>query len=160
MSRSGASFSPNRVHRYHLWRRFDYGVGRVAFVGLNPSTADERENDPTVRRCIGFAQAWGFAYLDMLNIFALRSTNPRALRDAVDPVGPDNDAWLWRIANEVDLVVAAWGVHGKLNARGFRVRGLFEVGGDVQLHHLGLTKDGHPRHPLHLPADTRPEPWR
>jgi hypothetical protein len=86
--RSGADFSPCRTWRYKLSRRWSLTGPMIAFVGLNPSTADEIDDDPTVRRCIGFARRWGFSGMYMLNVFAYRSTNPRELRTATDPVGP------------------------------------------------------------------------
>src|SRR5271157_168450 len=92
--RSGATFSLCRTWRYKLWRRWSAAVPMVTFIGLNPSTADEINDDPTVRRCLGFARRWGFGGMSMLNVFAYRSTNPRALRAATDPVGPRNGAAL------------------------------------------------------------------
>lgn len=155
---SGALFSLDRVHRYHLWRTFDQGANlRIAFVGLNPSTADERTNDRTVSRCIGFAQAWGYSRFDMLNIFALKNKDPRALRTHPDPIGPENDEWLRKVACEASLIVVAWGVHGSFRDRGNRVRHLLA---DFDLFHLGLTAGGHPRHPLYVRGDRQPEPWR
>lgn len=155
----GAVFSPGRDYRYDLWR--DMGdvcdqSRSVAFVGLNPSTADEQCDDPTVRRCIGFARSWGYGHFHMLNIFAFRATNPQNMCAVDDPVGSVNDEWLLRTAGRVDLVVAAWGTYGAHRGRGQEVRRLLEA---VELHHLGLTKEGHPRHPLYLRADSEPELW-
>jgi len=159
----GAVFSRDRVHRYWLWRTFDRGIGRVAFIGLNPSTANEVRDDPTVSRCIRYAQEWGFGRLDMLNVFAFRATDPKEMRAAPDPVGPDNDEWLLGITGEVDLVVAAWGTHAAHLGRGPQVR---ELLGGIQLHHLGLTRGGYPYHPLYRPgarfrhgAAKHPPPW-
>lgn len=152
---AGAVFSRGRTYRYDLWRILD-GEGSVAFAGLNPSTADEQRNDPTVRRCIGFARSWGFGVFHMLNVFAYRATDPREMYQADDPIGASNDEWLLRIAHRADLVVAAWGTHGAHLGRGEEVRQLLA---GVELHHLGLTKDGHPRHPLYLRADSTPERW-
>jgi hypothetical protein len=152
----GALFSPDRVHRYRLWRTLGSGTRRIAFIGLNPSVADEERNDPTVSRCIGFAREWGFSRFEMLNAFAFVATDPKDMLAAADPVGPENDEWLRRIAGQVDLVVAAWGTYGTHLGRGEQVRGLL---GGVRLQHLGLTKGGHPRHPLRLPAGLRPVEW-
>lgn len=150
---SGARFSPCRVYRYSLWRTWGGSRG-VAFIGLNPSTADEVNDDPTVRRCIGYARAWGFGRLYMLNAFAYRATDPRRMKDADDPVGPENDAIIAAVANDCELTVAAWGTHGAHLDRHHQVRRLVN-----KLHHLGLTKHGFPKHPLYLPANLKPVLW-
>ena len=106
---SGAGFSLCRTWRYKLWRRWSSAGPTVAFIGLNPSTADELNDDPTIRRCIGFARHWGFGGMYVLNVFAFRSTNPRALRGAADPVGPRNNAALLTTCRRCDMVVACWG---------------------------------------------------
>lgn len=146
-----AVFSPDRVYRYELWRQWGESP-IVAFIGLNPSTADETVDDPTIRRCIGFAKSWGCGGLVMLNLFAYRATDPRQLLIAEDPVGPDNDAHLKSAVARSDMTVAAWGVHGKLQNRGWHVVGMLGEGAHLQA--LGLTKDGYPRHPLYLPSAT------
>ncbi len=143
-------FSPCRTYRYLLTRSWGelFQVPRrlVMFIGLNPSTADEEQDDPTIRRCIGFAKDWGFAGLVMGNLFAFRATDPRDMLAAEDPVGPENDQHLLEASLVVSLVVAAWGVRGAHRGRGDEVAGLIP-----DLSALGLTKDGHPRHPLYLP---------
>jgi hypothetical protein len=123
---------------------------------LNPSTASALVLDPTVRRCVRLAQAWGLGAVEVVNLFALRSTDPRGLRGPDEPVGPGNDDAVVAAAAAADLVVAAWGVHGSLAGRDERVRALLD---DRPLHHLGLTRDGHPRHPLYLPRTARTVPW-
>ena len=140
-------------YRFTLWRALPDGRGRVLFIKLNPSTADAPQGDPTNRRCIGFARAWGFARMDVVNLFALRSTHPADLRRARDPIGDRNDRTIAAAARRADLVVAAWGVHGALAARDRAVLALLA---DRPLHCLGVTRAGHPRHPLYLPAATRP----
>lgn len=125
---------------------------------LNPSTADAFALDPTNRRCVGFAQRWGFGAMVTTNVFAWRSTDPRGLRDVEDPVGVDNDGVLVEAARRADLVVAAWGVHATLGGRGETVRGLL-AGAGVVLHVLRLTKDGHPGHPLYVSSATTAVPW-
>ena len=122
------------------------------FVGLNPSTADEARDDPTIRRCVGFARDWGFARLDVVNLYAFRSTDPRALWRAGDPVGPENDLVLAHVLGRADFVLAAWGVH----ARQERVRDVASILGRLRLHALGVTNAGAPRHPLYVRADARP----
>jgi hypothetical protein len=148
---SGARISPCRTWRYTLWRRWSTNKPTVAFIGLNPSTADETSDDPTVRRCIGFARRWGYGGMNMLNIFAFRSTNPRLLRTAANPVGPGNRAALKRTCHRSAMIVACWGGWGRLFDRGEAVIDLLS---EVRLHCLGLTKDGHPKHPLYLSSET------
>jgi hypothetical protein len=125
---------------------------------LNPSTADAFQLDPTNRRCVGFAQAWGYGSMVTTNIFAFRSTNPAGLRTTKDPVGPENDEAIVNAAKNADLVIAAWGTHGELQDRGNVVGDMLtEVG--IELHVLRLTKAGHPGHPLYVAGDTLPTPW-
>lgn len=143
-----AEFSPCRRYRYLLSRKWGDGL-RVAFIGLNPSTADETQDDPTIRRCIGFAKAWGYGGLWMLNLFAFRATLPKDMKAAIDPVGPENDEFIYRVAKRSALVVAAWGVHGRYRNRSVEVAGVLGMAGPV--HCLGVTQDGSPKHPLYLP---------
>jgi hypothetical protein len=148
-----AVFSPCRVYRYSLWRRWSAG-DYAMFIGLNPSTADETNDDPTVRRCINFARSWGYGALCMTNIFAFRATDPADMKMVGDPVGPGNDDALNRLASGAGVVVAAWGVHGTHHGRHSAVRAMLPT-----LHFLRLTKDGHPGHPLYLQASLRPTRW-
>lgn len=135
---------------------------RHGLRGLNPSTADQHADDPTIRRILGFADDWGFGTLVMLNAFALRSTDPKALASMVarrrDPVGPDNDATIERVLTEHrrDKLVIGWGAHGTLLARGrdLAARALALHG---RPECFGLTASGQPRHPLYLAATTLPE---
>jgi hypothetical protein len=140
-------------YRYALGR--DTGVlgaeGTVLFVMLNPSTANGVDNDPTIRRCIRFAATWGFAHLTVANAYALRSTDPRCLWHASDPVGPDNDRWLRQLSG-ADQAIAAWGTHIRPD-REQRVLDLLGLS-PTPVHCLGVTRDGHPRHPLYLDATT------
>ena len=155
----GATFSPCGTWRYALRRRLEQGDARVLnVIGLNPSTADASRDDPTIRRCLSFARRLGFGSLVVTNAFALRSTDPAALRHAADPVGPGNDAWILRAALAADLVVAAWGGHGVLFDRGDRVAGLLGAAG-VSLSCWGRVVSGEPRHPLYLPAGTALGPY-
>lgn len=145
---SGAEFSPCRTWRYSLWRSWDTRP-LVAFIGLNPSTADEIRNDRTVRRCMGFAHAWGFGGLLMLNAYAFRATKPAAMKAAADPVGPDHDERLRNSRAFAAEFVAAWGNHCD-QARAARVCQL--IGRRIDC--LGTTSSGAPRHPLYLKATT------
>lgn len=151
---SGAEFSECRTWRYVLWRRWDWKgyANQVMFIGLNPSTADEREDDPTIRRCIRFAKDWGYGGLLMMNAFAFRATDPKDMKAAIDPIGPGNNEALAYRRTQVGLIVAAWGSHCTPE----REKEVCEVIGRP-IHCLGRTKDGRPKHPLYLRADTKPE---
>jgi hypothetical protein len=148
---ASAWISEDRAYRYALLRSWEYGTGFVAFVGLNPSTADENTDDPTIRRCIRFAKDWGYSGLLMANLFAYRATKPKDMMSAKDPVGPLNDRYLQTISTKAGLVIAAWGADGGWRGRDKQVRAM--VPGMKCLH---LTKDGHPGHPLYLPASSLP----
>ncbi len=148
-------FSPCRAYRYTLWREWIGGSGYLQVIGLNPSTADEVQDDPTIRRCINFAKAWGYGALCMTNAFAYRATDPLVMKAQADPVGPDNDQWLVKIAHDAGLILAAWGVHGVHRDRHAEVARLLPS----RLRCLGITKDGHPKHPLYLRADVLPQPF-
>lgn len=121
---------------------------------LNPSTADERQDDPTIRRCIAYAKRWGYGGLLIGNIFAFRSTDPKGLYATPDPVGPDNDFWLDKIARQADRVVCGWGVHGAHMGRGERVLWWLRRYKPMA---LKITAEGHPGHPLYLRADLEPK---
>lgn len=154
----GAILSPCRRYRYALWRTWGSNVRPVVFIGLNPSTADETQDDPTIRRCVGFAKTWGHTSLVMLNLFAWRSTDPKGLLTAEDPIGVDNNHVLYEHGYASSLIVAAWGAAKIAEDRGRVVRGMLLTHG-IETHNLGLTKDGRPKHPLYLRADTKPERW-
>jgi hypothetical protein len=153
-----ATFSSDRVHRYRPTRTWDESGPRVNFLMLNPSTADAIQLDPTNRRCMGFAAEWGHGGAEVTNIFAFRSTDPRGLRHADDPIGPGNNAAILDAARSADLVIAAWGTHGTLLGRGDHVRAMLTDAG-IDLYVLRLTKAGHPGHPLYVPASTTPIRW-
>jgi hypothetical protein len=155
-----ARFSPCGRYRYTLERAWDAVLrpesDRVIFVMLNPSTADAEQDDPTIRRCIGYARAWGYSGLVVLNLFALRATNPALLKHADDPVGPENDHVLTEYFASGARIVAAWGAHGEMHGRASKVRGMIVNHQRGRVWCLGLTAAGEPRHPLYLPADTEP----
>ncbi len=163
---SSAEFSTCRRYRYVLRRRFGAG-GAVMFVGLNPSTADESRNDPTVNRCIGFAKRWGYGTLIVGNLYAWRATNPHDLKAVREPRGekrprhPDrNLVILRRLAREVDLIVAAWGAWpGPMSLRAERVLGELSSNGERAVMTLGLTRSGAPRHPLYVRSDAELIPY-
>lgn len=132
--------------------------GTALFLMLNPSTADASVDDPTIRRCRGFAKAWGCNGLTVANLFALRSTDPAQLLVHADPIGPLNDDWLRRVAREYGDVVCAWGAHSMASGRGSIVARLMTDAG-ARLWCLGSTKHGAPRHPLYVRADQPLLPW-
>lgn len=151
----GAVISDDGLYRYRLTRRWNRELMNLPFIMLNPSTADATDDDPTIRRCVGFARTWGFGGISVHNLYAFRATKPADLwaHDG-DIVGPDNDRRLRNLLEWARLakvpVVAAWGAH----AKPFRVHQLKAMPGAAEvLHCLGRTKDGAPRHPLYLPAD-------
>lgn len=156
---SSAWFSDCGRYRYTLHRRFLVGDGTVAFVMLNPSTADATEDDPTVRRCTGYAMAWGFDHLVVLNLFALRSTDPSILHDADDPIGPENDRAFRDTLPGCRSVVCAWGNHGTLHGRNrAAVEMIIEAGHAPTA--LTVTRSGQPQHPLYLAKTLRPVEYR
>jgi len=147
-------------YRYLLTRDWLGDGSPMVFVMLNPSTATQDTDDPTIRRCIGFAHREGAAGLRVVNLFAYRATDPSALQHAEDPVGPHNDQVILTHATIPGaLVVAAWGTHGRIRHRATEVKALLTAAG-VHLMCLGRTRMGDPRHPLYLPADTRLLPFR
>lgn len=155
---STAIYSDCERYRYSLTRVWDDQGGKVLFVMLNPSTATEVQNDPTVERCERRARTLGFGGFRVINIFAWRDTDPRNMKAATDPIGPHNDATILEGANWADSVIAAWGTHGAHLNRGADVAGLLGANGQ-QLFHLGLSKHGHPKHPLYLPYTQQPQAW-
>lgn len=160
--RSSAVLSDDRHYRYRLTRTWDTEKPRLAWVMLNPSTADETEDDPTIRRCIGYAKDWGYGSILVGNLFALRTPEPSELGNDPNPVGEENNRHLRLIANDAAKVMVAWGASYSDNGLGavrrpFVTSLLEEVVGTVYC--LGTTKDGHPVHPLYQPADAEPEPF-
>lgn len=151
-----AKFSEDKNHRYLLTRQFQTGVGTTLFIGLNPSTATEEVDDPTIRRCIGFSLKWGHQRLEMANAFALRSTDPKKLYKHPDPVGPENDRYILEAATRANIVVLAWGHHAGLRSRDNEILTLLK---NVKVYCLGVTKDGYPKHPLYVAATTQLVPY-
>lgn len=154
----GAVFSPCRTWRYTLWRKFpDNPDGKnVMFLMLNPSTATELMNDPTVRRTIGFAMDWGASQLVVTNLFAYRATLPADMMADEDPTGPDNDKHIREQAAQADLIICAWGNDGAHLERAKHVVRMLEKD-ERPLHYLKITGSGEPGHPLYLKADMRPQ---
>ncbi len=157
-AQSVAIYSDCENFRYSLTRIWQAGGNTALFVMLNPSTATEVENDPTVERCERRARALGFGGFRVCNIFAWRATDPRNMRAQSDPVGPGNDAAIDEASQWADRVICAWGTHGAHLERGAKVEALLRAR-EVDLWHLGLTKDGHPKHPLYIAYSVQPTRW-
>jgi hypothetical protein len=156
---SHAHISPCGRYRYWLSRVWNDKIQPVCWIMLNPSTADHTQDDPTIRRCMAFARAWGAGGIYVVNLFAYRATNPAELRKVSDPVGLGNNNWAILCNAGVAMgcerrhaVVAAWGAHGAYQGRGQEVAALLRERG-VALQCLGLTRQGQPRHPLYVRAD-------
>lgn len=155
----GAVFSRCGTWRHLLWR-MRHPRGRLLGMGLlNPSTADERRDDPTIARCHGLARRLGYPGLIVWNLFALRATDPAALRKAADPVGPENDTAIDLALALCSHTVLAWGNHGTLGGRSAAVLQRC-LAADTKLAALGFTLRGEPRHPLYLRGDVLPKPLR
>ena len=146
---AGAIFGGDGTYRYRLSRTWAGGPTAV-FVLLNPSTADATTDDPTVTRCVKYAAGMGFGRLLVVNLFALRSSDPSDLDAHPAPVGPKNDAHVVAAARAADRVVVGWGNAGGKRGRGRDVARRL----DVDLYAIGTTKSGHPRHPSRTPYDT------
>jgi hypothetical protein len=153
----GAVISPCGAYRYELTRRWADGDDIVTWIMLNPSTADADYDDPTIRRCIDFSIRWGCSGLIVQNLFALRATDPRALAQHPDPVGPDNDTYLAKAAT--GTTIAAWGVSGghPAHTRADAVLELLRTHGTWPMC-VGLTQGGAPRHPLYVASKVLPCP--
>jgi len=151
--KSDAELSKCRTYRYALWRTWDESKPFAMFVGLNPSTADEHEDDPTIRRCINFSKLWGYGGLCMVNLFAYRATDPTTLFLVQDPIGPENDIWLRKLSESAGIIIGAWGNTGAHLNRSSDVRKMFK-----ELHCLKLNKTGEPAHPLYQPSTATPIP--
>jgi hypothetical protein len=155
---SSARFSECRNYRYELRRVWGDGP-LVNFIMLNPSTADEVNNDPTIERQCRRIRKWGLGHggLVVTNIFAWRSTDPRVLKTLPDPVGPENDRVITDVARDAGLVICAWGTHGELLGRGKAVA--HRLSAISPLHYLKMSDSGHPWHPLYLSYDLKPQVW-
>lgn len=156
---AGADLSDCGRYRYRLWRWWDTSKPFVNFIMLNPSTADARVDDPTIRKCVGFAKCWAYGGIMVTNLFAFRATKPEELKKVDDPVGRDNDVWVREEALACERVVVAWGTKGTHLGRNQEVIGLLSAC-EVKPWHLGTSKDGHPFHPLYQPYGRALMPFR
>lgn len=152
-----AVFSPCRTWRYRLSQIWDDGTAPLFWLMLNPSTADEFKNDPTVERCERRARMWGYGGSVVYNIFAYRATDPADMRASVDPIGPENDKWIEDLAKqsrEIE-VIAGWGEHGAHLERGKAVMDMFKAQ-NGRIHALKINASGHPAHPLYIAYKQKP----
>ncbi len=149
---SGAVFSESEIYRYALWRVWDNSKPLIMFIGLNPSTADEIEDDQTVRICTNFVKRWGYGGFILGNLFAYRTKDPQQLKMASDPVGTKNEYWLLYLAQKATKVIAVWGNHGNYKNRSDEVKNLFD-----DLYYLDLNKTGEPSHPIGLKVNIVPK---
>ena len=150
---ASAVVSPCGAYRYELRRTWDATKPAVLFIGLNPSTADATHDDNTTRVCVNYARRWGFGELLIGNLFALRSADPRALRPASDPIGPDNDRFLRRLQLRAALIVCAWGDAGAFLNRDEQVLASLD-----KPHCLTRLNSGRPGHPLYKRSTLKPVP--
>ena len=162
--------SPDRKYRYRLYRDATvwdrsllptiapapvYKDSALMFIGLNPSTADEKVDDQTIRICRGYAKTWGYRWLCMTNLFAWRETNATALFLQPDPIGPENDVHLMECAAQAGCIIAAWGSW----STGARVRDVLDLLSNYDIHVLKLNDNGTPHHPLRMAKVHRPLLW-
>lgn len=147
----GAIMSKDHKYRYLLWRKWDQDGDFVMFIMFNPSTADDSKDDPTIKKCIAYAKAWGYGGIAVVNLFAYRSKHPDIIAHVEDPVGPFCDYWIKRVAPYCKVKIAAWGNMNSSDARKDKVRILAG-----KLHCLELSKSGQPKHPLYLRKNLKP----
>lgn len=150
---STATFSACGKYRYSLTRQWTDGHRFATWIMLNPSTADAEVDDPTIRRCIGFSKSWGYAGLEVVNLYGYRATDPKQLDVVPDPHGPENDRAIKDACLRATIVLCAWGKRGAERGRQLRP----EI--NRSLFHLGMNNDGSPKHPLYVPAVTKPQLW-
>ena len=153
-----AKFDATGQYRYWLKRQWALGGKAIALIMLNPSRADHRQDDPTLRRCMGLAQQWQFSRLTVVNLFAYCTASPQILKAAPQPVGQDNDEHIWQACKTADHIALAWGNWGTLRQRDQAVLKLLEPFRE-HLYCLGQNRTGQPRHPLFVPRQTSLQPW-
>jgi hypothetical protein len=149
----GAIVSPDGRYRYQLWRQWGEGddAESCVFIMLNPSTADGETDDPTIRKCVGFADRWGWRRIDIVNLFAYRATKPADLFKADNPVGPYQQCYIRAALFHAAVVVCAWGSHGGYRSQDKAVISLLDAADVAPFFALGFDQKGRPRHPLMMP---------
>ena len=152
LKKGNAIFSPCRKYRYALWRIWDEKKPIAMFIGLNPSKANEKENDPTINRCISFAKSWNFGGLYMTNLFAYCTSSPSIIKSIHDPIGKDNDMWLKIIQKKTSIIMVAWGNQGRYLNRSKKIIKLFS-----KLKCIKKNRTGEPSHPLYLKSNLKPK---
>lgn len=162
--RNGAVLSSCKTYRYRLDRWWSDG-DCVVWVMLNPSTADASVDDQTIRKCVGFSKLWGYGRLVVVNLFALRSTDPTALARSTDAFGVQNDYYIAQAMESAAEVIVAWGCQQHMSTEKLKRRPaqlaefIKALRPDVEVNCLGYRKDGAPRHPVMLPYSTERQPW-
>lgn len=146
-----AILSDCRKYRYALWRIWDCSLPYLLFIGLNPSTADEKKDDPTIRKCIKYAKYWEYGGFYMANLFAFRATDSSKLYKEKKPIGQNNDEWIVKLSKKARIVVAAWGNNGNYLDRSKKVVNMIP-----DLYCLKKNNSGEPTHPLYLNIDLKP----
>lgn len=150
---SGADFDATGKYRFKLWRIWDKSKPTITFIMLNPSTANAQTDDPTIRRCINFARSWGYGGIEVVNLFALVSSESEKLLTTSNSIGTDNDLVILKAASQAAKIIIAWGAFKEAKVRGKDVLGLLYK---YDIYCLGKTKEGHPKHPLYLRKDLEP----
>jgi hypothetical protein len=157
----GADISDCTRYRYRLWRWWNLEKPLLGFIMLNPSTADAYTDDPTIRKCAGFAQRFGYGGVMVTNLFDYRATSPSDLKEATQPISPDNDTFLSTEAAACVTTICAWGNHGAYLGRSSQVLDLLQKAtAKINLKALTFTKEGQPGHPLYLPYTSALQPMR
>jgi len=149
--KTDAYLSKCRKYRYALWRTWDNSKPYAMFIGLNPSTANETEDDPTINRCINYSKNWGYGGLCMVNLFAFRATEPSDMKASSKPIGLDNDDWIKKLSKDAAIIIAAWGNDGSYMERSKSVIDMIP-----NLMCLKINKTGEPAHPLYQPSSATP----
>lgn len=158
----GSGAEADGQYRYRLWRVWNADKDRLGWVMLNPSTADHAQDDPTIRKCLGFARRWGFGSIEVVNLYALRATQPRVVSAAIKEhgqlhaIGPDNEEQILEACGRCKTMIAAWGAAPFAGVRAKAVASLLRSRHPNVLC-LGLTEGRQPRHPLYISYDTGPE---
>ncbi len=151
MIKSDAIFSEDNIHRYALIHEWELDRPSLMIISLNPSAEDGELNNPTIRRCIGFAKRWGFGRLFITNLFSFKTSSPKDLFNSENPIGNKNDYWLKKLSKKVDKVVLAYGNHGKFKNRHEEILKIIH-----DPYCIKKSKTGMPMHPLYLKYTEEP----